>query len=508
MTNSADRHLGILSSRLGAETEASRVRASEETFAHLTPMLRVILVGLVKDWRRIAASIAVVVAAAIVIAIATTPKYSASATLLVLLSQDYSSHTAGNNEARASIVLDRDAVLKNEVEILTSPQLAKAVLRKVGLQSIYPSYLEPPGWPSRIATTVFDRARGLLSFLGSRPTPPRAVDPVDLAVAEFEKDLAVTPDKAGNIIAVTFRHPDPRVAAEVVNTLVDSYLVKRAGLFSDSQSRLLVEQADKLRRQLDEAARLYAEFKASNKISDYHAQREIRLRQEGEVVRDLQQADSAVAQAEQRALVAQAQLDRAPQDEVQYRGAVTTVRRGQKAVLDTLELDRVRALADLQSSKARRDVAFAQLEQVRASIEKLDQTELGLERLKLQRDLIEENYRAVTKALDERRLQEDLDARKTANVRIVQPADVPIAPARIRLTIVAAGVLLGLLAGVATAVASEVFRVGYIVPETLARSLGVPVLACVPVLATEPSLGAADRQQQVPPSRRLDHKSG
>ena len=135
----------------------------------------------------------------------------------------------------------------------------------------------------------------------------------------------------------------------------------------------------------------------------------------------------------------------------------------------------------MQAAKARHDTDIAQLAKLDEQLKSLDQKEFELERLDGQRKLVDENFRAVAKAFDDRALQENVMARKTANVRVIQAAETPVAPTNLRLMIFAAGVLLSLFAGVLAAVLSNAFGRGYISPEAIEHGLGLPVLVAVPV---------------------------
>ena len=241
-----------------------------------------------------------------------------------------------------------------------------------------------------------------------------------------------------------------------------------------------------LRGELDQAGHAYADFKEKNKISDYSTQRQYLLRQQSDTSQDLQQADRDVAQATQRVAVLQRDFDKLPKDIVQYRDSPTVLPRGRPVVLDTLEVDRSRAEQDLQAAKARHDTDVAQLAKLDDQLKSLDQKEFELERLDGRRKLVDENFRSVAKAFDDRALQENVMAKKTANVRVIQDAETPVAPTNLRLMIFAAGVLLSLFAGVLAAVLSNAFRRGYISPEAIEHGLGLPVLVSVPVLPKPP----------------------
>ncbi len=469
----------------GATSAAQGLRGAGGT------ALRIILASLFKNWRRILASMAAMLALTLVFVVMVKPSYVADSTLLVLLSSEYSPRAVGDDAKSTSIVLERDAVLKNEVEILTSSALEKETLRKIGLDRVYPDYLKPPGLFARIKARLSDRFQGLLASLGAPSPPARDVDPLDLAAQQFARELTATPDKAGNIIVVSYHNHDPAVAASVVNTLVDGYLARRQELLRDLQTEVLAGQVAALRAALDRAGHAYADFKEKNNISDYSTQRQYLLRQQSDTAQDLQQADRDVAQATQRVAVLQGAFDKLPKDVVQYRDSATVLARGRPVVLDTLDVDRSRAQQDLQAAKARHDTDIAQLAQLDEQLKSLDQKEFELERLDGQRKLVDENFRAVAKAYDDRALQEKVMAQKTANVRVIQAAETPVAPTSLRLMIFVAGALLSLFAGVLAAVLSNAFGRGYISPEAIEHGLGLPVLVAVPVLKTPPEKIAA-----------------
>jgi uncharacterized protein involved in exopolysaccharide biosynthesis len=449
--------------------------------------MRMFLAGIFKNWRCILLSMIAMLGLALIFVLTVKPSFVANSTLLVLLSSEYSPRAAGDDAKSTSIVLERDAVLKSEVEILTSSALEKETLRNIGLERAYPDYLKPPGLRARITSYLVDLFRA----------PSRVIEPLDLAAQEFAKDLTATADKAGNIIVVSYHNHDPVVAAEAVNAQISAYLTKRQDLLRDSQTAVVAGQAEVLRAQLDQAARDYADFKAKNNISDYNTERQFLLRQQSDTAQDLQQADRDIAQATQRVAVLQRDFDKLAKDVVQYRGSPTVLPRGRPVVLDTLEVDGSRAEQDLQAAKARHDTDVAQLARLDDQIRTLDQKEFELERLDRKRKLIDENFRSVVKALGDRALQENVMANKTANVRVIQEAETPIAPTNLRLMIFAAGVLLSLFAGVLAAVLSNVFRRGYISPEALERSLALPVLVSVPVLPRPPKPIAAPNSAKI-----------
>ncbi|WP_395665041.1 GumC family protein [Methylocella sp.] len=455
--------------------------------------LRAIADGLFRDWRAVAVSACLVMAAACGVALLVKPQYTAEATLLVPLSPDYAARAAVGSETAASpIMLEKDAILKSEVEILTSPSLARATIESVGLARLFPSIAQP-GFSARMRDDISNVVENLMKSAGLPDRRRPAADPLDLATVAFAKSLKATPDKIGNLIAVSFRNADPAVAAEAVNTLVARYLTRRAALFSDVQSPAVEAEANMLRARADAAGRAVAAFKAQNNIADHSLQRDLLLRQRADIVRDRQIAEADGAQAKERVDVLRHELDQAPKDVVTYGGAQQLVRHGRPNVIDALEIDRARARQTFEAANARVATDDAQVAAVDAQIKAMEANAFELARLERERTFAEDHYAAVAKTLDARRFQEDVAARKAASVRVIEPASPPVAADARRLVILAAGVLLAIFAGVLAAVLAEVFRRGFVSPDTLERALGLPVLATIPVLDPAPGARGAPR---------------
>ena len=106
-----------------------------------------------------------------------------------------------------------------------------------------------------------------------RPKPPiklteseaRPDDPVfkERLIDEFIASLNVSPISGTKLIQVSFDHKNPRLAAEVLNTLLDSYiemLIKRKYTASEQATEFLSTQIASLRKDIEEAEKKLAEL--------------------------------------------------------------------------------------------------------------------------------------------------------------------------------------------------------------------------------------------------------
>jgi uncharacterized protein involved in exopolysaccharide biosynthesis len=114
---------------------------------------RDLLSSFCKDFRRIALAAGVTFAIAGTVAVLLPPRYVSEATLLVLLSPDYAARQIAGSNPGSGEMLDRDAFLKSELEILTSRSLEAAAVNKIGAETLYPSLFRP-SWLSRAKHAV------------------------------------------------------------------------------------------------------------------------------------------------------------------------------------------------------------------------------------------------------------------------------------------------------------------------------------------------------------------
>ncbi len=179
----------------------------------------------------------------------TTPKYEATATIEVnkassdMLGLDSLSGLAGGG----SDGLDSNIALKTEAAVLKGDSLLFRVAEQLGLEkrkefALKPSWLNPA---SR-------RQIQELNELPLEKSPARRAK----IHSVFEKNLTVDLVSSTRLIEVKFLSPDPQVAADVVNTLVNDYLEQyfRTRYAATAQaSDWLSKQLSDLKDQVDES---------------------------------------------------------------------------------------------------------------------------------------------------------------------------------------------------------------------------------------------------------------
>jgi uncharacterized protein involved in exopolysaccharide biosynthesis len=502
------------------------------------PVIEGLLITFFANRRRLLLVPAAVLAASLLAALVVPVRYTIEAQALVALGPEYTYRPQAGEPATVGQALDHDQTMHTESAILASPDLHRATLRAIGVDRLYPKYLEPPGLVARLRGGV----TALAALVGlASATPAAPPDPVDLALNEFESALTYDVPKIGSVITVTFRHKDAKLGAEALNTLMALYIQRRADLFRDEQSDIVARQVQVTKAALDDADAKLAQFKLAHQVGGFQAQRDILLHRRGEMQSDRNDAQSQAAQLAVRLDDLVRQLAKVPQDLasgretdfeqrlsparssleqlraqyanalVQYRpdaplvlslkaqiaareadvaagrrdASPTIVRTGQNPTWLSLQDDRLKTETNLAVQKTRLAEDDQHLADLTASINALDASEQELARLELTRTVAEDTYRAANKTLQDRRVTDEVEDHRRATVRVLQPAVPPLYPPPIRRLIVAAGAMLAVFGLAGATLLAHAFGRTYWQPEALEQDFGIAVLAVIPEGAGE-----------------------
>lgn len=155
-----------------------------------------------------------------------TPIYKASALVIVdpwqqsMLDADRTTSSQPANAAR----------IESEVEILRSPTVLLAMLRKLDLAHDA-EFAPKPGWGARLA-----------SLIGLKAAPLSPEQAAKLTLKKLGSSVAITRRGATYVIEVAARSKDPDKAAQIANALAAAYI--------DTQIRAKVEFAASVRQRL------------------------------------------------------------------------------------------------------------------------------------------------------------------------------------------------------------------------------------------------------------------
>lgn len=204
-----------------------------------------------------------------------TPKYRSEASVVVRFDPASVPVTNMARDSSPSVTAqsDRHEVVLAHADILSSPDLAREVIESVGLGVAYP----------KIAAD-----------------PPSRGTPMDAALRTFKKGLVVDPEQQGDVINVTFMHPDPALAQTMLRKLIEDYQKRESQVFSSSEFGFQRQQADQAERRVKQAQIALSSFKAEHDISDFGDQMNGLLKQRDDLQSDMHAQEVSLRQAEQR----------------------------------------------------------------------------------------------------------------------------------------------------------------------------------------------------------------
>lgn len=444
-----------------------------------------------------------------------TEQYEAVARLLVKL---------GRENVEVPITVEKGGVyttgvqkeeINSYIQLLSSRTLIEAAVEQVGVARFA---LEPPE-PETLLEQVKARVKAALRW--SRSQVRLALIGLDLKAALTDRQrviklvqesLDIRRERDSNVIFVSLRLPDPNLASQTVETLIELYLQRHIEVQRDAEMREIFDgQTLVYRQQLEELQVEMMRIKEEWNLSSVTEQRSLlldRLHQlKAEIDRNL--SESTMLQSQQRVLgeqlkalpevsVSSETIEPNPSiQSIKERIVELQLRRVDVAsryeedtqLVKTIdeELSSLRALLDVEQVTQRGsvtyqphpltrefdreietinvklvglDAAIAEGRRHAAAIEgelrQLNEGEDRLQMAELERRVVEQKYLANATRREEARIAEEMDLRRVANVAVLTGStvgDEPVAPRK--LLIMGVGLVAGLLAGVGVALLRE-----------------------------------------------------
>ena len=444
--------------------------------------------------------------AALVYCLVSTPRYESDASLLVKFQASQTTQRADSlpSTGIAAAQLERQQILNNQIGVLQTQDILTDVLSTLTIKAIYPSYMDEPNPKLRMAA----------------------------AVARLNKDLDVQAEKNANIIDLTLLHPDPEVAAKVLNTLIDKFVAMQSKLYQTGQTAFMEQQLEQARQRLEKSRAAVQAFKALTGIVSEDEERTLLLKQQSDARENLTQAISKQQEAQGRYLKIEDMLKSMPaqiklsdendrwkavddarqrvtdmlsrqkqlgdnyradsqnmktlNDQIafaqQQLASVSTesaarIRTGANPVRQQAEVDLMVAASDQDGATASRVSYEAELVRTQQKLEKLEADSQHLNTLELQQQVDEENFRNYLQAVSDARVTDDLNRQRISSIVVVQTPTIPVTPSRPRIKLIlAAGFLLGLAGAITVMLLAEMTDEAFSTADQIETLLGLPVL--------------------------------
>jgi polysaccharide biosynthesis transport protein len=364
---------------------------------------------------------------------------------------------------------------------------------------------------------VIQRVIDTLGMLERRPDLAASKDPVE----SFLGAVAVEPVRNTRLVEIRVEDTDPKLAAEIANAIANGYVRQTLELkltaarealtwltaqVSDLKAKVNDSELN-LQRYREQAGLTSAEEKqnlAAKKLGEFNSgyidAKAKRLEMETRL-NELKKGAQSPEALEASPLVINNPLvqrlkGQLVELEVQRSKLLKTYREKHPEVLkiqsqideitQKIKEETTRLVASLESEynalKAREAAMGAAVNQYRDEVQGLAKKEIQFGILKREADSNQQLYDLLLKRLKETGLSQGLD---TNNVRIVDPAVVPVRPIRPRPVLnLAIGAVIGMVFGVAVAFFIEYMDDTVHTPEQVENALGVPVFALIPAIPT------------------------
>ena len=343
----------------------------------------------------------------------------------------------------------------------------------------------------------------------SNPGGPQLTAREKVALGKFSGRLKVRRDTLSRLVVVDFASHDPRLAAQVANTIVDLFIEdtfqNRHNAIMKS-SEWLARQLDDIRSKMETSSKALADFQGSIGVSDIDGDKSTYTEHMGELSRQFTQAESERIQLEALLKNVQGNADSLP--EVRNNPVVQQLT--QKLAEQKAELAQARVVYGakhpvVEKLQSQVDELQSELDsQKHATFNSIRASYAAAE---ARERLMAAEMKGTTKEMGQmarytalkKEVQTDVDlynslyakikeagiaaASKSSNIRIVDPALVPENPSRPRWFLnIAVGLLAGIFGGVALAFVREELDNKLRSPEDIRQWIGNANVSIIPVI--------------------------
>lgn len=479
------------------------------------PSVRELLSAVFRNVRWIALALIVPPVVAVVLAFTFPKVYQADAKLLIKPGREFmpAANMGQNQFALPSSTMAE--IVKSEVEILNSNDLAEATLKKLSVTSLYPDLAAVPddvaleravtrfgkqlqvdpidlsnvvnvGFQSEDAAITTKVLAVLLADFQARHVSAYSTGqilPIEGQIAAKQKDLADLDAKriAYQNTTGSFSIPEQRASlitqrAQVETLLHDAEI--RGSALTQQVAFLKKSKAD-----TPKMSQLENETDPSSQASSEALQQLMALRaKEQEMLQHYQPTAPAVVQL--RAQIAQAeqyvQEARAP--------GSSKVRTGANPLMASIDQQLLTAQSELTPITTQIEGYKAQIGNFDDQLSKLQDSELEVNNLTRQIESLTADMQALRTNLDQARLAENLDQAKVSSVSIIDAPRLeprPVFPKKSFFGL--AGVAVGMMIAGLITLLSLSFGNTIITVEGAERIFGVPVVAALPDLKPLPA---------------------
>jgi len=458
----------------------------------------------------------------------------------------------------------RESEVNLELEILKSRELSENVVDSIGSDAFLMRHARKLSINSPddkvIGKTTPEAPIEVQKPLSSpeRFNLVKPSDDRDRAVLEVMKNLEIKAQKDSSIISISYEAESPKLAQNVIATLINSYLEKHIAIHQTPGSHeFFLQQVTDLRSALALSENELRNFRDKSGISSLEEQRQFILSRIAELEGQTGAAEAELAACEAKVQALQKTLSNIPDVLVTHETtgfsdhAVDLMRaklyelqlkehdlfskfaeESQQVQMIRQEVAEARMLLDKEIAKTGRievskgvNTAYTQtqaalfaeqaaLSSLQAKVEKLreqlatakeglkalNDADLKITSLRREISIEEANYRRYVENLEQGRIDRALESEKISNIGVVQPATLPTSPVpRRKVLNLALGLFVGFFGAIGLAFFFEYIDHSIRTPEEIEEKLLLPALASIPRVRVNRIHPTGRRREQTKP---------
>lgn len=444
--------------------------------------------------------------------------YEARAKVLVKLGREKATEVSASARGATNFVFqERTQNINNEIEILKSGSLIHKTALALQSELSQSSPREEVTWRAKLRnglkrTVRYAKGRldDALCWIGLR----KRLTEEQLFLNEVARSLHVENVEDTDVILITFSWSDPAIALRGLDLHISGYLSRHLEVHGTEKSQEFYDagisvQEDKLRG----TEKALAKFTSAGGIANLSLQKEVLIRD----IADLEKSRAEILanlEALRIKIDGVRKVHQTTDDWIETQVAtsggseITDLKRIDESFFELLaernQLVGGEASSAIDHRIGRlRDQKFEALMRILSAQRATEQSRLAtydrilgtktrmlasfsertvpLEQLQRARDIHQDDYLFFRKKAEEFSVFEDLTRLKITSVKVVDPPQLPILPKQPRKSLILAlSAVMGLLLGVAYALASELLDHTFKSEADVERVLGVPLLASVP----------------------------
>ncbi|MGD0917414.1 MAG: GumC family protein [Thermodesulfobacteriota bacterium] len=472
--------------------------------------------------------------------------YQSNAKLLVRLGRE--SVTLDPTATTGPVVSagqSRENEIKSELEILRSQELVEDVVDTIGPSAFLKSN-----------SALRDLSGEMVLKMSSKTRPPQAsllrsadgffiekgLSDRDKAILRISKNLEIEALKNSNIISISFKAKDQKLAQVTIEKLIAFYLDKHINVHRTAGSyEFFTDQTDHLRSALFQTEDHLRELKNKAGIASLEEQSRAFLKRMGDLQQEVEETEAALIASKAKVGTLQKTLASLPETQVvqettghpnagadlmrdrlyglqikeqdllsrfteesepvreirrqiseaqsllvQEERTRTQVTKGLNEAYKQTQLALLTERATVSSLQSKLKEMQAQLRSARGELTAINNSETQLGQVQREMAIQEASYRKYHEKLEEARIDHALEIGKISNISVVQPPTYPVKPIwPIKSLILGLGFLFGIMGGVGLAFFFGFIDHSFKRPEDVERRLNLPTLATIPHLGND-----------------------